>query len=73
MKIGKKSYKDISIYEIGYVTMKKVYDYENISSVNSLYLIIGKVNGFIEGNTKNSYLVFDSTNHKNKDVLTKYF
>ena len=53
--------------------MKKVYDYENISSVNSLYLIIGKVDGFIERNTKNSYLVFDSTNDKNKDVLTKYF
>ena len=53
--------------------MKKIYDYENISRVNSLYLIIGKVDGSIEGNTKNSYLVFDSIDDKNKEVLTKYF
>ena len=53
--------------------MKKIYDYKNISSVNSLYLIIGKVDGSIEGNTKNSYLVFDSIDDKNKEVLTKYF
>ena len=65
--------KDIGIYKIGYVTMKKIYDYENISRVNPLYLIIGKVDGSIEGNTKNSYLVFDSTDDKNKEVLTKYF
>ena len=73
IKIGQKSYKDIGIYKIGYVTMKKIYDYKNISSVNSLYLIIGKVDGSIEGNTKNSYLVFDSIDDKNKEVLTKYF
>ena len=48
--------------------MKKIYD-----RVNPLYLIIGKVDGSIEGNTKNSYLVFDSTDDKNKEVLTKYF
>ena len=53
--------------------MKKIYDYENISRVNPLYLIIGKVDGSIKGNTKNSYLVFDSTDDKNKEVLTKYF
>ena len=40
LKIGNKSYKDIPIYYIGYITIKKIDDYENIHSVNSLYLII---------------------------------
>ena len=48
LKIDKKSYKNIDIYYIGYITIKKVDDYENIYSVNLLYLIIGKVDGFIE-------------------------
>ena len=40
LKIGNKSYKDIPIYYIGYITIKKIDDYENIHSVNSLYLTI---------------------------------
>ena len=42
LKIDKKSYKDIDIYNIGYITIKKIDDYENIDSVNPLYLIIGQ-------------------------------
>ena len=38
LKIDKKSYKDISIYNIGYVTKKKIDDYMNIDSVNPLHL-----------------------------------
>ena len=34
-------------------------------------MIIGKVDGHIEENNGNKYLVFDSTNI-NKDVLKKY-
>ena len=34
LKIDKKSYKDIGIYNIGYITIKKIGDYENIYSVN---------------------------------------
>ena len=30
LKIDKKSYKDIGIYSIGYITIKKIDDYENI-------------------------------------------
>ena len=45
-----KSYKDIDIYYIGYITIKKIGDCENIYSVNPLYLIIGKVDGHIECN-----------------------
>ena len=47
-KIDKKSYKDISIYDIGYITTKKIDDYENIYSVNPLYLIIDQASGYIE-------------------------
>ena len=42
LKIDKKSYKDIGIYNIGYITIKKIDDYENIYSINPLHLIIGK-------------------------------
>ena len=37
LKIDKKSYKDIAIYNIGYITIKKIDDYENIYSVNPLF------------------------------------
>ena len=43
LKKGKKSYKHIGIYNIGYITIKKIDDYETIHSVNPLYLMIGKV------------------------------
>ena len=43
LKIDKKSYKNIDIYYIGYITIKEIDDYENIYSVNPLYLIIDKV------------------------------
>ena len=47
LKIDKKSHKNIRIYYIGYITMKD-FDYVNIQSVNPLYLIIDKVDGYIE-------------------------
>ena len=46
LKIDKKSYKDIGIYNIGYITIKKIGDCENIYSVNPLYLCITHANGF---------------------------
>ena len=39
LKLDKKSYKNTGIYYIGYTTIKKIDDYENIYSVNHLYLI----------------------------------
>ena len=48
LKIDKKSYKNIGIYNIGYVTIKKIDDCENIYSVNPLYLLINHANGYIE-------------------------
>ena len=38
-KIDKKSHEDIDIYYIGYITIKKFSDCENIHNVNPLYLI----------------------------------
>ena len=40
LKIDKKSYKDIDIYYIGYITIKKFGGCENIHSVKPLYLVI---------------------------------
>ena len=76
LKIDKKSYKDIGIYNIEYLTVKKIDDYENIYSVNPLYLIIAHANGYIEEKGINKYLVFDSielhSTDENKELLKKY-
>ena len=71
IKIDKKSYKNIGICYIGYITIKSISDYENINSVNSLYLIIGNADGYLEENNGNKYLTFASTD-KNKKELEKY-
>ena len=71
LKIDKKSYKDINIYNIGYVTKKKIGNCMNINSVNPLYLGITRVNGYIEEKDSNKYLVFVLTD-ENKELLKKY-
>ena len=70
LKIDRKSYKNISICYIGYITMKDS-DYVKIKSVNALYLIISEVDGYFEEKNGNKYLIFNSAN-KNKEVLKKY-
>ena len=67
LKIDKMSYKNTGIYSIGYIAIKEIDDYENIYSLNPLYLIIGKVDGFIELTKGRKNLVFDSTD-KSKEV-----
>ena len=47
LKIDKKLYKNIGIYNIGYITMKDS-DYVIIDSVNPLYLIIDEVDEHFE-------------------------
>ena len=42
LKIDKKDYNEIDIYCIGYVTIKKIGDYNNINCANPLYLIINE-------------------------------
>ena len=68
LKIDKKSYKNIDIYYIGYITIKKIDDYESIYSVNPLYLRINHASGYIEEKNGNKYLIFDSVD-ENKEVL----
>ena len=59
LKIDKKPYKDFGIYYIGYITIKKIGNYENIHSVNPLYLVIHSATRcFIEKNGK-KYLILD--------------
>ena len=45
LKIDRKSYKNIGIYNIGYITIKKIDDYKNIYSVNPLYLLVNHGSG----------------------------
>ena len=58
LKIDRKSYKNIGIYNIGYITVKKIDDYE--------------VEKFIEIKNGSKYLVFNSTElhsaDENKEV-----
>ena len=68
LKIGRKLYKNIGIYNIGYIAIKNIDDYENISSVNPLYLLVNHASGYIGENNENKYLILDSTD-ENKDLL----
>ena len=67
-------YKNINMYCICYVTIKKVDRYEN--SVNPLYLIVNKGSTHIkffatEEKNGNKYLVFDSVDYELVNKYTK--
>ena len=69
IKLDEKLYNNILIYNIGYVTIKDL-KYLEINSVNPLYLIFSKVNGYFEKNNENNYLILVPTNEK-KEKLRK--
>ena len=71
LKNDKTSYRNIDIYCIEYITIKKIVDYESIYSVNPLYLRINHASGYIEEKNGNKYLIFDSVG-ESKEVLKKY-
>ena len=71
LKNDKKSQKKIGIYNIVYITKKKVDDCEKINIVNHLYLLIINANRHNEEKDVNKYLVFDSAD-ENKELLKKY-
>ena len=48
LKIDQKHNKGINIHYIGYMTIKKIDDYESIQSVNPLCLVINRTNGYIK-------------------------
>ena len=62
----KKSYKNIDIYNIGFITIKKIDDCKNIYSVSPLYLLIDHASGGIEKKGVSKYLIFDSTDENTR-------
>ena len=71
LKLDKISYKGIGIYNIRYITIKKIGDCKNINSVNPLYLRINYASGYIEEINGDKYIIFDSID-KNKELFKKY-
>ena len=71
LTVDKTNYKEIHIYYIGYVTVKKIANCNNINSVNPLYLMIDKMIGHFEEKSGNKYLVLDDVD-ENKEVSKKY-
>ena len=71
LKVDKKDYNEIDIYYIGYVTVKKIANCNNINSVNPLYLMINEMIGHFEEKNENKYLVLDDVD-ENKEVSKKY-
>ena len=56
LKINKKHYKRIKIYYTGYIRIKKIDGFENIYSVNLLYLLDNHTKGYLEEKNGNKYL-----------------
>ena len=74
LKVDKKDYNKIDIYYIGYVTVIKIANCNNINSVNPLYLMINEMIGHFEEKNENKYLVLDDVD-ENKEVsknMTKF-
>ena len=68
LKLDKKISLGLDIYYIGYVDKKPEW---NINSVNPLYLIINRTDGFAEEKNDNKYLNISDTD-KNNEILKKY-
>ena len=60
LKINKKLQKDIDLYYIGYSTIKKIDDYENIYSVKSFVFNISFCYGTFKKKIDKKYLILDS-------------
>ena len=69
LKTDKKSYKNIGIYNIGHITKKQIDDYENIYSVNPLYLIIANASGYIKEEDLNT--LYLNINHASECIKEK--
>ena len=72
LKIDKKQHKGFDIYYIGYITIKKNDNCENIHSVNPWYLVVNRASGYIEEKNGNKYLIFDDSVNEIKALLKKY-
>ena len=69
LTIDKKSYKNIDVYYIRYITIKKIDDCESFYSVNLLCLLVNHASGYIE--EKMEVNIFDDSANENKKLLKK--
>ena len=67
IKIDEESCKSILIYYIGYITIKGL-KYVKINSVNPLYLIFSKMNGYFEEINKSKFLTLVPTNGSKEKI-----
>ena len=67
---NEKSYKNILIYNTGYITIKDL-KYIKINSLNPLYLIFNKLNDYFEQTNGNKYLTLIPAN-ESKEKIKKY-
>ena len=72
LEIDKKHDQGIDIYYIGYITIKKIGDCENIHSVIPLYLLANQASRYIEEKNGNKFLIVDDSVNENKGLLKKY-
>ena len=70
LTIDKKPYKDFDTYHVGYITIKKIGDCNNIRSVNPLYLIFNSATGYFKEENEEKYLILDST-EKYEEVFSE--
>ena len=68
LKLDKQTSMCLNIYYIGYVTKKPQW---NVNGVNPLYLMINRIDGFIEEKNGDKYLNISDTD-RNSEVLRKY-
>ena len=66
IKIDEKSYKNMLTYYIRYMTIKNL-SYVTIDVVNSSYLIIHKINEYIEENNSDKYLTLVPTDESKEN------
>ena len=71
LKLDKKTHKNLNIYNIGYVAIKKIGCGYDVNSANPLYLRISNASGYIKEINKDKYLVFNNAD-QNKDLLKIY-
>ena len=76
LKVDKKKknyiyFLQIDIYYIGYVTVRKIANCNNIDSVNPLNLMINEMIGHFQEKNESKYLVLDDVD-ENKEVSKKY-
>ena len=70
LMIDKKPHKDFDIYYVGYITIKKIADCNNIRSANPLYLIFNSATGYFKEENDEKYLILDST-EKYEEVFSE--